>query len=79
MDFGSSMIIYSVSFYFNQQCAGYIIYLTIYYSHSYMLRYICIIFREFQSCTSLKLRSFYTIKISFKIIKLQYLCGCYCW
>ena len=31
----------------------------LYYSHSYMFRYICIIFRELQSCTSLKLRSFY--------------------
>ena len=31
-----------------------------------MFRYICIILREFQSCTSLKLRSFCIIKISIK-------------
>jgi len=49
----------------------------LYYNHPYMLRYICIIFREFQSCTSLKLR-FYIIKISLKIIKLKHLYGC-CW
>ena len=39
---------------------------------------ICIILREFQSCTSLKLLSIYIIKISLKIIKLKYLCGCCC-
>jgi hypothetical protein len=32
-----------------------------------MFRYIRIILREFQSCTSLKLRSFYIIKISLKL------------
>ena len=37
-----------------------------------MFRYICIILREFQSCTSLKLRSFYIINISLKIMKLKY-------
>jgi hypothetical protein len=41
-----------------------------------MFRYICIILREFQSCTSLKLRSFYFIKIWLKITKLKYLCSC---
>ena len=34
-----------------------------------------IIFREFQSCTQLTLRSFYIIKISLKTIKLKHLCG----
>ena len=43
-----------------------------------MFRYIGIILRKFQSCTSLKLISSYIIKISLKIIKLKYLCGC-CW
>jgi len=32
-----------------------------------MFQYFCIILREFQSCTSLKLRSFYIIKISLKL------------
>jgi hypothetical protein len=41
-----------------------------------MFRYIRIILREFQSCTSLKLRCFYIIQNSLKIIKLTYLCGC---
>jgi len=35
-----------------------------------MFWYICIILREFQSC-SLKLRSFYIIKMSLKIIQLN--------
>jgi len=67
-------------FLFNQQCTIYILLFEqyLYYNHSYMFRYICIILREFQICTSLKLRSSYIIKISLKIIKLKYLCG-YCW
>ena len=40
-----------------------------------MFRYIYIILGEFQSITSLKLRSFYIIKILLKIIRLKYLCG----
>ena len=39
-----------------------------------MFQYVCIILTEFQSCTSLKLLSFYVIKISLKIMKLKYLC-----
>jgi len=36
-------------FHFNQQCKIYIFILSLYYNHTYMFRYICIIFREFQS------------------------------
>jgi len=38
-----------------------------------MFRYICIILRELKSCTSLKLRSVYTIKMLLKIIKLIFM------
>ena len=41
-----------------------------------MFRYICVNLSEFWICTSLKLRSCYIIKISFKITELKYLCGC---
>ena len=36
-----------------------------------MFQYTCFILREFQSCASLKLHSFYIINISLKIIKLK--------
>jgi len=36
-----------------------------------MFQYICIILREFQSCTSLKLLSFCIIKMSLKIIQFK--------
>ena len=39
-----------------------------------MFRYFCIILRDFQSFTSLKLCSFCIIKISLNIIKVKYLC-----
>jgi len=44
----------------------------LYYNHPYMFRYICIILRELKSCTSLKLRSVYIIKMLLKIIKLNF-------
>ena len=52
------------SFYINQQSTIYIFLFEqyLYYNHSYMLRYNYIIFREFHSCTSLKLSSFYFLK-----------------
>ena len=37
-----------------------------------MFRYICIILRELKSCTPLKLRSVYIIKMLLKIIKLNF-------
>ena len=42
-----------------------------------MFRYICVTLREFQTCTSLKLRSFHIIKIPLKIVKLKDLCSCF--
>jgi hypothetical protein len=49
----------------------------LYYNHSYMFQYTCIILGELQRCTSLKLCSFHIITIPLKIIRLKYLCGCY--
>ena len=37
-----------------------------------MFWYVCFVLKEFQSRTSLKLRSFYIIQISLKIIKLNF-------
>ena len=40
----------------------------IYYNHCYIFQYTCcIILGKFQRCTSLKLRSFYVIRISLKL------------
>jgi hypothetical protein len=58
--------IYIYIFYFNN------IYITV----TSTFLYICIILRQFQSCTLLKLCSFHIINVSLKITKLQYLCGC---